>query len=205
MKNPAVANVVTFSGFDILSRSAQKTNSGISFVTLKDWSERKDPAQDARNLAPALRARSTPTSATASYRLQPAADPGHQRHRRLRALPAGSLGRHARQPRPRRPTRSAAGRQPAARAARRVDDLHHRRAAISHRRRSREGARRSASRSTPSSRPCRARSAACTSTTSRCSGAPTASACRRKAEFRELAGRPAPRLRALRRTARWCR
>jgi hydrophobe/amphiphile efflux-1 (HAE1) family protein len=52
-KNPAVANVVTFSGFDLLS-GAQKTNSGISFVTLKDWSERKEPAQDARNLAPAL-------------------------------------------------------------------------------------------------------------------------------------------------------
>ena len=53
MKNPAVAHVVTFSGFDLLSR-ALKTNSGISFVTLKDWSERKDPAEDARNLAPAL-------------------------------------------------------------------------------------------------------------------------------------------------------
>lgn len=52
-KNPAVANVVTFSGFDLLS-GAQKTNSGISFVTLKDWSERKEPAQDARNLAPSL-------------------------------------------------------------------------------------------------------------------------------------------------------
>ena len=55
MKNPAVANVITFSGFDILA-SAQKTNSGISFVTLKDWSERKDPAQDARNLAPGFAA-----------------------------------------------------------------------------------------------------------------------------------------------------
>ena len=54
-QNPAVANVVTFSGFDLLSL-AQKTNSGISFVTLKDWSERKDPKQDARNLAPSLSA-----------------------------------------------------------------------------------------------------------------------------------------------------
>jgi multidrug efflux pump len=54
-KNPAVANVVTFSGFDLLS-GAQKTNSGISFVTLKDWSERKEPAQDARNLAPSFAA-----------------------------------------------------------------------------------------------------------------------------------------------------
>jgi hydrophobe/amphiphile efflux-1 (HAE1) family protein len=52
-KNPAVANVVTFSGFDLLSR-ALKSNSGISFVTLKDWSQRKDPAQDARNVAPAI-------------------------------------------------------------------------------------------------------------------------------------------------------
>jgi len=55
IQNPAVANVVTFSGFDLLSL-AQKTNSGISFVTLKDWSERKDPKQDARNLAPSLSA-----------------------------------------------------------------------------------------------------------------------------------------------------
>jgi multidrug efflux pump len=52
-KNPAVANVVSFSGFDLLS-SAQKTSSGVAFVTLKDWSERKDPRQDARNLARSL-------------------------------------------------------------------------------------------------------------------------------------------------------
>ena len=50
-----MANVVTFSGFDLLS-GAQKTNSGVSFVTLKDWSERKEPAQDARNLAPSFAA-----------------------------------------------------------------------------------------------------------------------------------------------------
>lgn len=53
MQTPAVANVITFAGFDILA-SAQKTNSGISFVTLKDWSQRTDPRQDARNLAPAF-------------------------------------------------------------------------------------------------------------------------------------------------------
>jgi len=52
-KNPAVSTVVAFSGFDFLS-NAQKTNSGVTFVTLKDWSERKDPRQDARNLAPAF-------------------------------------------------------------------------------------------------------------------------------------------------------
>jgi multidrug efflux pump len=52
-QNPAVANSVTLSGFDFLS-GAQKTNSGVSFVSLKDWAERTDPRQDARALAPAF-------------------------------------------------------------------------------------------------------------------------------------------------------
>jgi hydrophobe/amphiphile efflux-1 (HAE1) family protein len=55
LQSPAVQNVVTLSGFDFLS-GAQKTNSGVSFVSLKDWSERKDPGLDARNLAPAFAA-----------------------------------------------------------------------------------------------------------------------------------------------------
>jgi multidrug efflux pump len=53
MRNPAVANVVTLAGYDFLS-GAQKTNAGVSFVTLKDWSERTDPREDARVLAPAF-------------------------------------------------------------------------------------------------------------------------------------------------------
>jgi hydrophobe/amphiphile efflux-1 (HAE1) family protein len=52
-QNEAVQNVVTIAGFDLLS-GAQKTNAGVSFVTLKDWSERTDPRLDARNLAPAF-------------------------------------------------------------------------------------------------------------------------------------------------------
>ncbi len=55
LKNSAVGNVVSFSGFDLLSR-ALKTNSGISFITLKDWSVRKEAREDARNLAPSLSA-----------------------------------------------------------------------------------------------------------------------------------------------------
>jgi multidrug efflux pump len=55
LKNPAVADVVTIAGYDLLS-GAQKTNAGISFVTLKDWSQRRDPKLDARNLAPAFAA-----------------------------------------------------------------------------------------------------------------------------------------------------
>ncbi|MDB5570751.1 MAG: hydrophobe/amphiphile efflux family transporter [Hyphomicrobiales bacterium] len=47
--NDAVQNVVTFTGFDLLS-AAQKTSSGVSFVTLKDWAERTEARQDARNL-----------------------------------------------------------------------------------------------------------------------------------------------------------
>ena len=55
MQNPAVENVVTIAGFDLLS-GAQKTSAGISFVSLTDWSERTDPRLDARNLAPAFAA-----------------------------------------------------------------------------------------------------------------------------------------------------
>ncbi len=55
MRNPAVADVVTIAGYDLLS-GAQRTNAAISFVTFKDWSERRDPKLDARNLAPAFSA-----------------------------------------------------------------------------------------------------------------------------------------------------
>src|SRR5207302_5842093 len=47
--------IVAFAGFDIRS-SAQKTNAGVAFVSLKDWSERRDPAMDARRTAPAFAA-----------------------------------------------------------------------------------------------------------------------------------------------------
>jgi multidrug efflux pump len=50
---PEVQGVVSLSGFDILS-GAQKTNSGVSFITLKDWAERTDPKSDARRIAPSL-------------------------------------------------------------------------------------------------------------------------------------------------------
>jgi multidrug efflux pump len=50
---PEVQGVVSMSGFDILS-GAQKTNSGVSFITLKDWAERTAAKSDARQIAPAL-------------------------------------------------------------------------------------------------------------------------------------------------------
>lgn len=53
MHHPAIKQVVTLSGFDLLS-SANKTNAGAYFIILKDWSERTDPSMDARNLPGAL-------------------------------------------------------------------------------------------------------------------------------------------------------
>jgi multidrug efflux pump len=55
MGHPAVQGVITLSGFDLLS-GAQKTSAGVSFVTLRDWSERQAPELDARNLANSLAA-----------------------------------------------------------------------------------------------------------------------------------------------------
>ena len=49
MKHPAVQDVVTFAGFDVLT-FGQRTNAGVSFVPLKDWSERTTSETDARNL-----------------------------------------------------------------------------------------------------------------------------------------------------------
>ncbi|MBD9414148.1 multidrug efflux RND transporter permease subunit [Pseudomonas sp. PDM16] len=49
MQHPAVQDVVTFAGFDVLT-FGQRTNAGVSFVPLKDWSERTTEETDARNL-----------------------------------------------------------------------------------------------------------------------------------------------------------
>ncbi|KIE05606.1 Efflux pump membrane transporter BepE [Candidatus Jidaibacter acanthamoeba] len=49
MSHPAVKSIVTFAGFDLLSASS-KSSAGASFVALKDWDERKDPAHDSRAL-----------------------------------------------------------------------------------------------------------------------------------------------------------
>ncbi|MGL5325939.1 MAG: efflux RND transporter permease subunit [Aeromonas sp.] len=50
MANPNVKDVVTFSGFDILSGSII-SNRGLTFVTLKDWNERQGEGQDSFSLA----------------------------------------------------------------------------------------------------------------------------------------------------------
>ncbi len=49
MEHPAVQDVVTFAGFDVLTFGV-RSNAGVSFVPLKDWSERTTPELDARNL-----------------------------------------------------------------------------------------------------------------------------------------------------------
>ncbi len=52
-ENPNVADVLTINGFDMLSGS-QNTYSGISFITLKDWAERRRADQSAAALAAAF-------------------------------------------------------------------------------------------------------------------------------------------------------
>lgn len=47
---PEVDSMVSFAGFDILA-SALRTNSGLGFLMLKDWSERQGPGQDANSVA----------------------------------------------------------------------------------------------------------------------------------------------------------
>lgn len=49
LAHEAVNNVVTFAGFDVLS-FGQRSNSGVSFIPLTDWSQRQTPQLDARNL-----------------------------------------------------------------------------------------------------------------------------------------------------------
>ncbi len=50
MKNPDVVDVLTINGFNMLS-SSQNTYSGISFIILKDWEERKLVSQSADSLS----------------------------------------------------------------------------------------------------------------------------------------------------------
>ena len=48
-QHPAVENVVTFAGYDILT-SGNRSDAGVSFVTLKDWKLRPSPELNAMNL-----------------------------------------------------------------------------------------------------------------------------------------------------------
>ena len=59
MSHPAVSSVASFAGFDLLA-GAQKPSAGVSFVQLKDWSERTDPAEDARVLTGAFMGMNAP-------------------------------------------------------------------------------------------------------------------------------------------------
>lgn len=50
MERPAVSDVISFSGFDLLA-GVQKPSAGVSFVQLKDWKERHDASLSAAALA----------------------------------------------------------------------------------------------------------------------------------------------------------
>ena len=119
MKNPAVANVVTFSGLrPPVARAEDQLRHLLRHaegLVAAHRSQARMRATSRRRSAP-----STPTSGRHRHRLQSAADPGHQRHRRLRVLPAGPLRRLARAAWREAANKVVAGGQPAARAARRA-------------------------------------------------------------------------------------
>jgi multidrug efflux pump len=52
-QHPAYLDNFTISGFDVLT-NATRTNAGVSFVILKDWSQRKGPALSAQAMAGAM-------------------------------------------------------------------------------------------------------------------------------------------------------
>jgi HAE1 family hydrophobic/amphiphilic exporter-1/multidrug efflux pump len=51
--HPAFDDNITVTGYDVLT-SGQRTNAGVSFILLKDWSERRDPALSAQAVTGAL-------------------------------------------------------------------------------------------------------------------------------------------------------
>ncbi len=52
-EHPAYADNITVAGFDVQT-NAQRSNAGVSFVLLKDWSEREEPGLSAQETAAAL-------------------------------------------------------------------------------------------------------------------------------------------------------
>ncbi|NKI16802.1 multidrug efflux RND transporter permease subunit [Spongiibacter sp. KMU-166] len=53
LEHPATSSVMTFTGYDLLA-GGLKTNTGVSFIMLNDWSEREQPGMDSQSLANAL-------------------------------------------------------------------------------------------------------------------------------------------------------
>ncbi len=50
MQQPETDSLVTFAGFDIMS-GGPKTSGGVSFIMLKDWSQRTKPGEDSQSIA----------------------------------------------------------------------------------------------------------------------------------------------------------
>lgn len=123
MRNPAVADVLTISGYDLMSSSAA-TNAGVPFVTLKDWSERRDPALDARTLAPGFASlnRDFQDGVVAGFNPPPIA--GLSTTGGFEFYLQDRSGRQSREPR-RGDRARRAGRQSASRIARRLNDAEH--------------------------------------------------------------------------------
>jgi len=57
-ENPAIADVISFAGFDIIA-GGLKTNAGTTFVILKDWSAREGESEDSEAVATQITGLST--------------------------------------------------------------------------------------------------------------------------------------------------
>ena len=51
MAHPAVTDVLTFTGFDLLTGSFRRDQLGASFLTLKDWKERRAESDQCSRLS----------------------------------------------------------------------------------------------------------------------------------------------------------
>src|SRR5262249_19767313 len=81
-KTPGVARVVNIAGVSALDNSATLSSAGVSYIILKDWSERgKRRRPDVAVQQPQRRARRHPGSGYPGHAA--AADPGRRQRRRL--------------------------------------------------------------------------------------------------------------------------
>ena len=155
-RNPAVSDVLTIAGYDLLS-GAEKTNAAVSFVTLKDWSERRGSPSSTLAICRVNSRSSVLTSATASWR--PSTRPQSRAWARRAAsnFPARSVRHDLAKPCGRDPTRPP-GCEAACGTRGCFHNLHDRRAAVPGSRWTARKQAHSAFRSPPSLRRCRARS-----------------------------------------------
>ncbi len=135
--HPAYQDNFTVAGLDVLT-NATRSNAGVSFVILKDWSERKKKELSAASTAQAFTGQAFGIKDGFIFSLAPPAIEGMSKHRRFRGVRAGAHRQRLHRA-GRRYAGAGRGRQPAQGACRRGHFIFLRRAARAARCGSREG------------------------------------------------------------------